>query len=239
MIEVKRFMRYTIPGLSSVFVFLISCFFSPDIKKILCKIDVSENIIGVVFAGFLASGALGYILSNIFFSISWFPGLQKIFSLDHKPFLQGIENKIKLFKLEIGEEKEVEIEKIKQRDAWTIITREWFIRKDNPKVKSFENKNESLTDILHSIGTTLVGLIMSLVIWFFLFFVHIEKWNKECILSFILIILVFILLIIVFFFNFWRTKEASQALINSVMYEVFTDEYIKNRKRKIKIAFIP
>jgi len=70
--EVRRFLRYTLPGLATVILFMIAlsltegCF----VRRLFFDKDSSQNI-GLVLTLFLGSGALGYLFANIYFSLYW------------------------------------------------------------------------------------------------------------------------------------------------------------------------
>jgi len=63
--EVKRFMRYVIPGINMIIILLLFLIITKDISAEDIKIGLFQNVLIMFFA----SGILGYILSNIYFPV--------------------------------------------------------------------------------------------------------------------------------------------------------------------------
>ncbi|MCK5119102.1 MAG: hypothetical protein KAQ78_05935 [Candidatus Latescibacteria bacterium] len=73
--EIRRFLRYTLPGLA-VALIVLGILWQMD----LLTSDISDqsNLLAKFVGLFIASGALGYLLANIYFIIRWAPFLKKI-----------------------------------------------------------------------------------------------------------------------------------------------------------------
>ena len=83
--EIKRFMRYTLPGLVCTLQLIIAFIFS-DTITVKCFYNnylKSSNDFGIVLGIFFVSGAIGYILSSIYFSIRWWEPISQLFSINH------------------------------------------------------------------------------------------------------------------------------------------------------------
>lgn len=68
--EVRRFLRYTLPGLAGVIQFLIALSITDAciVSKIVSVKDQTQSL-GLALTIFIGSGGLGYLFANIYFLI--------------------------------------------------------------------------------------------------------------------------------------------------------------------------
>ncbi len=69
--DVKRFLRFTFPGITSV-IFLLAALIISDYNALNMRDHFTysnSNIVGIVFGLFIASGGLGYIYSQIYWGL--------------------------------------------------------------------------------------------------------------------------------------------------------------------------
>src|SRR3990172_4300694 len=125
MVDARRFMRYVIPGL--IYAVLLAAAFSvSDPDRMICFItsgDISKNT-GFVLTALLASGALGYVFSNIYFGLYWLTD-NSIVAINHKKLFTSLSDKINITTASDKINITTAIGKpignsFTKRDAWTI-----------------------------------------------------------------------------------------------------------------------
>lgn len=217
--EVRRFIRYTLPGLACALELLILlgiskyCFNTPDIPL------NNINLVGAVFGTFFISGALGYILSIIYFALYWKWPLKNLIAVDHRNLFKESANNnyIKLIRLN-NDKKNKTLDK---REAWIIIARFWnTIIKADRKFKEINSYNDRLVDITHSIGSTIIGFIFTFILWVVIVFKNIPT------LFVVLVFVIWVYLIYLFCRAYWQSHKALQSISNSTIID-----YISGQKK--------
>lgn len=227
--EARRFLRYVIPGLVliievSFYLWLI------DHKQFIELIkelkEISENGIGLPISVFLASGGIGFILGVIYRVLSRFFGLRELFMINHQPLIvDAVERDwLELQRRENGIN--VDPIMISQDGAWRIVTSFWHERRESSVIiKGANPRVDTLTDIMHGLGTMAVG---SIVAFFVLLYICIcikgcFYFCGYCPNSTILAIIIALFLLIAHIFNFYRVVKDVQSVIDMIM----TDELQK------------
>lgn len=222
-------MRFVLPGLASVIMLLIALIISDRSKMICFFHSMSRNDIGVILGLFLASGALGYIFSSIYWTIYWI-GPKCFFANDNRSFLKKHKDK-----LEIVEEPN----KRSKHDAWIIVTLIWHTQIEKSKeIKGINPYVDRINDITHGLGVTFVGSFISLIIWISLHFLVIDNSSKWNFINFI-IFFAWVFLIALICWDYHRIKIAHQSLIHSTITKVLQQEqeYDKNDKQEKFIIY--
>jgi hypothetical protein len=170
--EMKKFIRYVVPGLVVVVEFsgilMLILFFNDKslLKKIILNLVEYSNGIGVSFFLFLLSGGLGAFLATAYHTlISSF--LFSYFNVDYLDLLKFCEEK-RLLRLKKWDEEQEHVESLNKLGQWRILTSFWHMNKqDNSKsFKEAERRAETLHDIAHGQGAQLLGSILVLIMLF-------------------------------------------------------------------------
>ena len=187
--EARRFLRYVLPGLVILLQVVFILLLNHDLEQIKQYTDFGTAIIA-----FLASGIIGFLFSNLYYIIHWeFYLRSKSFSkLD---FIRLIEENKELFK------DHHENIPSSQREAWPVLN-VFFTMNYGKKLKYFERKTESISNILAGIGTTTVILICGVFIGSF----FLDTLKAIIIYSFCSILIIGILL--------WNYQLAANILQN-------------------------
>jgi hypothetical protein len=178
--EAKRFFRFVLPGLAvtlevGLFIALLHpSAVIPFLREHLGK----DATIGTGVTIFVASGGLGFILSNIYHFISW-SVFRGVITVNHKRLIEHSvrANTLRLTELESGEK----VNRISRRAAWQVATAIWYSRLGcSQRLKGASGRTDSLTSIVHSIGTLTVGtFIVSICVFSYAFFtLQIAMWDK-------------------------------------------------------------
>jgi len=71
--EVKRFLRFTLPGMVTVGQLLLAAYVSnrDSVLHLFSSLQSQKDVTGLALAALLSSGALGYVLASIYHSLSW------------------------------------------------------------------------------------------------------------------------------------------------------------------------
>jgi hypothetical protein len=146
--EAKRFMRYVFPGLTFFLEVIIAFYLRlgfPEIEKYL-KLDLTVTAI-------LASGVIGYIFSNLYYCYFWKCSFNTRSRLNYK---KVVEKSLEKFEQSYGK---IDLTLLKQRDAFIMLNSFWQINKAK-EYGYIENQVGNLNNILHSLGTAIVLIIL-------------------------------------------------------------------------------
>jgi hypothetical protein len=176
--EVKRFMRYVLPGLVVVFELSLALYFSfPDKFACYAATWLANGGFGTELAIFLASGALGYLFSIIYYSLQ--NACKKKLFYDHSPALKSLE-KEKQCIFEVG----ANFESLKdwskdRRSQWELFNVVWHLsRGKHESLEKVEVVLNRLLDVLHGHGAHLVGALLGIGCWCVIV-TRASKW-EEC-----------------------------------------------------------
>ena len=167
--EVRRFLRFTLPGMASLGQFFLAIYLtrSQAIESLLQKLDSQADIIGAVVAVFITSGAIGYIFASAYHPLYW--TIFSWFSIDHLTIVRKLISLGKLLVTDI-DGNPIPEDKLKKRDAWTILTYYWYANLEESKELIGLNKiTDRLADFTHAHGATFLGTAIGLLVWFFWF----------------------------------------------------------------------
>lgn len=228
--EARRFLRYVIPGLVliievSLYLWLLDHKQFLELIKELRKIP--EKGIGLPISVFLASGGIGFILGVIYRVLSQIPGLKKLFMINHQPLIEDAVRKgwLRLQKRKDGTESEM----VSQEGAWRIVTSFWHERiKSSPIIKGANPRIDTLTDIMHGLGTMAVGSIIA-----FLFLLYrcicikgCFSFYESCKGSVYLAIIIAIFLLIMHIINFVKVVRNTQSVIDMIMTDELQKQFL-------------
>ena len=216
--EVRRFLRFTLPGMACVIELLVALTISDfaTIKGFLSFVK-ENSAVGIAISFLLASGAIGYILANIYFALYWVKPFSDLIAIDHLSFLKSINNE---FDLLDASGNRIDVRKISsRRDAWTILSHYWWSRIESDEgIKGTNAFTDRLVDITHSIGATFIGTLFACLAWasmHFYFLGNSRGWGLRMIIT----ITLWILLFFTFGYNFVRTVKAHQSIANSTVLD--------------------
>lgn len=237
--DVRSFLRYILPGLVFSIWLLISLLISDTDKTICFLKEVNEkNIIGVIAATFLSSGALGYIFSVVYWVLYWLKPFLKIndIAIDHRPFLKGLTEMRKIKIVDIyGERMEMdELDNISKREAWVIFSQHWW----TSRVRNGADKDkfisiDRIADVTHGIGTALISILLAFISWLVIHFGHLKS---EPNIYKGLVFLLQIPLILAFWKNYRVTHQSLQSLLNSSFANMVEAQF-EEKGSEIKIYY--
>ncbi len=168
--EMKKFIRYVVPGLVVMVEFMGSLgviLFFTDIgllKSYLFRMVTYGNSIGTPLSIFLLSGGLGAFLATVYHHLISSCYLDR-FNVDYSKLLKYCEDE-KLIKLSTWDGKQVASKRLNRIGQWRVLTAFWHSnRKNSEFFAEAERRAETLYDIAHGQGTQLVGaLIVALML---------------------------------------------------------------------------
>ena len=238
--DAKNFLRFILPGITSIILLLIALKISDSdsFNRISNFTDSNSKSIGVVIGLFLTSGGLGYIYSQIYWGLNWHRWIcnLKIVAIDFRPILNKL---VKNNKLSIVNELDVpftlkEIEKFTKRDAWTIMTIHY------PSTVNFRDGKsaaeivlDSVINITHSLGATIIGMIIAFIVWFV---VHC-CFNDLFSVKVLLIIIIWFILIYLLGTGRYQTLKAQLEISNTLFVKGIYD-HSKYPKFPIEILYV-
>lgn len=214
--DVSKFIRYTLPGLVCCTELLVALLLSDGSStlKYIQSVNAKDNI-GLILGTFLASGALGYIFSQIYFGILWlFPN--SCFAIDHRNVFIDYSDKIDITSIK-GDS--IMPDTLSKRDAQTIFLQQWFANaKENNEIEGIEPIVGRLYDTTHGIGATLIGSIFSYSTWIYLHFSLLTKPINILIDNLIIAGWLFLLLLMTI--NYKRTQNMLEEVLNSTFIQL-------------------
>ena len=233
--EVRRFMRYTLPGIAcSVLVFLSFLISDlPFIVKMISNLEVSIDSLAIVIGGFLASGGIGYLFSIIYFGLVWTEPFSIFLAIDHRTIFKKSYKDLSILDLD---DNEIELKNISQRDAWTLFTQYWNSKhSQNVEFVDSEQYFQRIFDIFHGLGATIIGTLISMSIWFVSHYFVLENPSTTFYPQ-ISVYLMWVAVVTALLRNYFQTKKSIQVMLNSIFTEVIKKKLDKDEK--IVIYFI-
>jgi hypothetical protein len=168
--EPKRFLRYVLPGLG----FCIEFFFFLWLLRPCQMIDFmsgqfsKEHGFGFAIAIFIGSGGLGFVLANLYHALLWcrFRDRAKVslWTIDHRQAIEDARNERILCLIRQDAQRRYPVEKknLSREDAWRVLTAVWHARMGSSALlESANSRTDSLTSIVHGLGTLLVGTVIA------------------------------------------------------------------------------
>jgi len=212
--EMKKFLRYVVPGLvffvefvgciGVILLFTDSNFLHDLILKIINKETVGKSI-GI----FLLSGGLGAFFATLYhFSLSF--SILSFMNVDYSKLLEYcVENgKIKLIS---WDRKDISYKCLSRTGQWRVLSSFWFsMRSESDIFQKAERRSETLHDIAHGQGTQLVGSI-----FVFLSIVFFSFYYKGFSIDIRWYSLPFFL-VIIHFFGYFRIKHSIQTILGNI-----------------------
>jgi hypothetical protein len=236
--EVRRFLRFSIPGIVAIIELLISLAIADNssFAELIKSID-NYNSFGLILGLLLGSGGLGYIFANIYLSLIWLPWLRNVFAIDHLRLFRDLEGKLNILD---SHRKAISPEELSQRDAWTITSRYWYSQlkgKENYEIKGINVLTDRLTDHAHALGATIIGAILAGLTWYYIYS-HI--WNNTPCLNFEFLIpfFSFIILLALISHAYFLAKTSLENMANSTIINKVLKQsgcvnwYYSKRKRR-------
>jgi hypothetical protein len=222
------------PGL--VFLFLIALYLVISLlgRKAILAYFFSQLFnrnwatIGVIITAFVASGAIGFILTSIYYSFYWscLWNLVGMPGVDHSSFLKYLKDNgyIKI----INRENCTPVDgKISKSDAWCIITAFWHERlRDSTRFKNANKRTDSMTDIMHGLGATTIGSIIAGLLWVIMYLIIDISPTSHALSSpcFIVSLCLSIFIFWCFFINYRRVATQFQNIVEIIVTDEMTDE---------------
>jgi len=229
--EVRRYLRFTLPGLTVIFVFFIVCLFSEKLYASEKFLDFIKNSgLGSSALVLVAATAFGYLFSNIYFVVYWKPRWLNL-AINHIKMLESLSDK-----LEILDQKNnrIEFNKNDKAKAWRITAQIWnsMVRKKEV-YKREQTLLARLVDVKHMVGATWVGFILAFFLW-----AYIHGWNGcSGIYNGWKFYIVWIAIIYTTIYNWKIAKTSHEKLTNSVVVDVINQSYITNKSMPLKIWY--
>ena len=171
--EARRFLRYVLPGLSTVLLFSVYFWASTpgELKQILQDF-LQESALRAILGLFLASGALGYMLSVIHhvlcqckcpiyeklrLAVNVTPAITLAMS-EKRPLVMVVDPNVP--------KRRLKPEDLSRTNAWLFKNMIWHTyRGNNASLAEAESRMQSLWDLYHGAGALLIGSIVAFVLW--------------------------------------------------------------------------
>jgi hypothetical protein len=216
--EARRFFRYVIPGLLffieiSLYLFFSACTqFSQFLREYGKDLSFPVTV-------FLASGGVGFLF-GVIYSI----GFREFGGVNYKPLIQDCVERgwLKLVLRKDGTN--LSSSEVTQSVAWRIVTSYWHERRESSeKIKAANARTDSLTDIMHGLGATIVGSICAFGFWIYIHTVlagSCPSWY-----CFIIPLVLSCLLGL----NYYRVVKDCQSVVSIIMSDDIKSESEKNK----------
>lgn|GEM_PF-5469310 len=163
--EIKRYIRFVLPGLSFVIIFAVTTWSSNPTLFLKSYYYIKQlGELGALGGLLLISGALGYIFAQIHFAIYWFNPISKIVRNEPQRLIEHLRNRgvcqiVNTCDKEIGPP-------FNARDSWAIFNR-YFLQEvtvDDQKIE-ITKWLDKLTDHTHALGAASIGLVIGCLLW--------------------------------------------------------------------------
>lgn len=230
--DVRRFIRYAIPGLVFAIQLLIALSFSDyELVSKIYETKGIKEIISLVLVVFLGSGALGYLFGIIYYFLYWLGPIRKVLAIDHKSLFQQLADYIEI-KNSDGRIKNLET--LTKKEAWSILTRYWFTNyEESSCIKGIDQTIDRLSSIVHGNGTTVIATMFSILFWGVIHNAQPPPFFSCGILS---ILGVWLLFLTIAFFSYINSLRFFQSIINSTILQLLMDQH-EFLKEKVTIWY--
>jgi len=166
--DAKRFLRFVLPGLASTLQFFLFIWIlrPHQVSQFFLKSFQNGGGLGPALTIIVASGGLGFVLSTLYHSIYWCRLLDRARSytltIDHRDALN--EADLRGILRSFTQKGSFPLNNASRRDAWRIATAIWHARLGtSPRLKEANSRTDSLTSIVHSLGTLVLGTLAASV----------------------------------------------------------------------------
>lgn len=232
--EVRRFLRFTLPGLASVILLLITLVLSGDLKTAdILRLQGAGESLGLILGVFLGSGGLGFLLATVYFALYWSWPFDWLMAPDNRPFLRDFKKMIEIVDSE-GEEYSVPLSR---HEAWTILNHYVASRIENvSEFKGLQPITDRLVDVTHAAGATFVGVFLSFIAWLCIHF----PLKEEAVIGSNEIILFFVWLLLLFVIGLNRNHalKASESISRSAVAQRILKEFKIAGEKKVLLYYI-
>lgn len=220
--EARRFLRYVIPGLLFFIEISLYLFFSAHAQFSSFLREYGKDLAFPVTV-FLASGGVGFLFGVIYHSFYW-TEINRFFGVNHMPLMQDCVERgwLKLVLRKDGTN--LNISKLTRSGAWRVVTAYWHERREcSKKIKAANARTDSLTDIMHGLGTTFFGSLCAIPLWIYI--------HKMLVCSYPSWFYYFIPLGLLFLngVNYCRVVRDFQSIVDIIMSDDIKSEYEKNK----------
>ena len=234
--EAFRFMRFGLPGLACMIELVLAmAFFHPEILKTLGeKLPEQSPVptaVGILVVTFIASGAFGYLLANIYFAIYWLAS-ERI-GIDHTPVFENLRRSKRFRVLDLGGN-DITDRDFSRRQAWMMVTQ----YQDSQQLLSKQMEGlrphlDLLVDVFRGVGTTIVGTVFCAGLYFLLACRHGSAFSPGR--EFMAVVYWF-LLSITLCKSYLYAREALEKMSNSIVVQLVREQM---KKRTVTIYFQP
>lgn len=224
--ETHRFLRYVMPGalffIEALFLLLLLLWPEWTVTRLHQLLDVK---LGSALAGFLGLGGMGFLLS-IFHH--WSRECKCLGGFDHSLVIKRLRerNVLQLFDAHAGNLLSVEDEPDRHQ-AWAIVNALWHQRvSKNHRIKGANPRAETLSDMVHSIGTARVGAVFA-IIFVSLVVCHVGKPSSETndIVRFILTVGIAAVLLYMHDRAYRQISDTAENLIAEILEDTLTESF--------------
>ncbi len=216
--EFRKFIRFIVPVL--VFVFYSYSLLALIYGEITCPENRDLPILQVSAVIFPLLGALGFLISSVHHLLFWYCPIYP--SVRHQQFLQRLTHEREL--VFIGQQPNL----FDEMSNWNIINVIWHsLRTKDSTWDKINQRNDSLTDLMHSTGAIFVAYLLALV--FAIVFavarsccygqppdIHEACFCIKFITLFVLIVLLFILHCV----SLRRTSKNMETFVQTALFHI-------------------
>jgi hypothetical protein len=166
--EAQRFLRLVLPGLAflvEVWLLIAVTDWQRTLERTMAWLQ--GDALGTAVSLFVVSGGIGFVLATIHHFLHW--RLWIPLRLAARP--TAVEKAIGAGLLELidAETRQCMTAYPKPRQQWQVLVSLWHQRKStSSQIGSATDRVESLSDLVHGVGTGLVGSIFAIVVWMLL-----------------------------------------------------------------------
>lgn len=216
--EVRRFLRYTLPGMATMMLLLSMVAVSDyaRVKAVFMRLG-SESTVAAAVGVFLCSGAVGFVLANLYFAVYWSDPFCRWFAIDHRPALNELKD---MFEIRRVGGSAVSTAELTKREAWAVVCQLWWSQSEtSPTLRGANGFCDRLVDMTHGIGATLIGSILAVIGWGCFHFGFNRGATSGHFLGVLAPLTLWGVIVAVYGANFLRTVRAHETIVNSTLYD--------------------
>jgi len=222
--EARRFLRYVLPGLVfGLEAILLFVLLRPDLIGALGKALNTASGLGSAVAGFLVSGAVGFLCGTVHHAIHW-RKTGKV--MDHSASLKRLV-RAGILELRVpGENDPLPESPLNRERAWVLNSAIWYERRmTNKRIQGADAHARALTDLVHTLGSARVAAMLAPITAFGIAAcISTRSGEGWALTGFAIAFILAILIAVLFWCAYLRTARLTVAVIDTILADALIAE---------------
>lgn len=234
--EARRFLRYIIPasGLALEF-FVFAYLLAPDWAQTHLLPLVTEPKLATAAFALVGAGVAGNLLGILHHNLAvWISDYR---SLDYRDIVFRLRCYVDYRNIRDGKScSEQALLNLTRDQAWAVLNSLWYTRKEDPRIKGVDPRDQFLGDLVHSMGTAQLGAAISLTVAFVIGADEGPYNDLDRLIRLASALTIAATLLVNYHTTFRRTVRRGEDLAECALHDVLAEEV--RQKRRLIVAHV-